>query len=47
MLDKLNIDFNRGFILSLSIKEKQELKEKINAIDQKNNEQIDNQMRAK
>jgi hypothetical protein len=33
------IDFNLGFIMSLSIQEKQELKEKIDSIDRKNNEQ--------
>lgn len=43
--DKLNslmIDFNQGFILSLSIKEKQDLKEMIDQIDAKKNEQDSN-----
>ena len=36
------IDYNEGFILKLSIQEKMELKDKIDSIDQKNNEQKDN-----
>jgi uncharacterized membrane protein YdcZ (DUF606 family) len=44
--DKLNsmmIDFNQGLILALTIQEKQDLKAKIDQIDQKNLEQHDNE----
>lgn len=48
--DKLNlmmIDYNLGFIISLSIQEKQELKDKIDSIEKKKNEQINNSLRVK
>jgi len=41
------IDFNMGFIMSLTIQEKQELKLKVDSIELKNNEQINNKMMAK
>jgi hypothetical protein len=41
-LTNLNIDYNQGFILKLSIQEKIQLKEKIDSIGLKNDEMKDN-----
>ena len=38
------IEFNMGFIMSLTIQEKQELKLKVDSLELKNTEQIKNQM---
>ena len=46
-LNLLAIDFNLGLIMSLSIKEKKELKEMIDSIDRKNNEQELNNEKVK
>jgi hypothetical protein len=41
-LNKLMIDFNQGFIMSLSISEKQALKDQIDQIENKSEEQSNN-----